>query len=76
MIAVLVHKYKNGDFIETYYFKSRRCAVKWLREEGCRVREELTCKLDGASVIFTNGMMLYEMEEDSIKNGETRQRNS
>lgn len=72
MTAVMIHIYEKGVFTETIYFKSRAEGVKWLRKQGCRVREESTCHLEGQSVTFTVGGMIYEMEEDLIKNGSRR----
>lgn len=69
MTAILIHRYENGEFQETHYFRSRAEGVRWLRTQGCRVREESTCHLGKESAVFTNGALYYEMEEDVIKNG-------
>ena len=72
MTPVMIHRYRRGIFEETLYFKSRAKAVKYLREQGCGVREENTCHLGGESVFFTSEQNLFEMEEDLIKNGNRR----
>ncbi len=72
MTPIMLHITENGNFKETLYMKSRTQAVKYLREQGCTVRDEITCRLEGKSVFFTHGITVYEMEEDSIKNGERR----
>lgn len=72
MTPVMIHRYRGGTFEETLYFKSRAKAVKYLREQGCGVREENTCHLGKDSVIFSAGLLTFEMEEDSIKNGQRR----
>lgn len=72
MTPIMLHITENGNFKKTIYMKSRAQAVRYLREQGCTVREESTCKLNGNSVFFTHGVTVYEMEEDSIKNGERR----
>lgn len=72
MTAVMIHIYERGNYKDTLYFKSRAEGVKWLRTQGCRVREESTCHLGGQSVTFTVGGMVFEMEEDSIRNGQRR----
>jgi len=72
MTAIMIHVYNSGVFSETLYFRSRAEGVKWLRKQGCRVREESTCHLGKESAIFTCGASYYEMEEDLIKNGKRR----
>ena len=76
MTPVMIHRYRRGVFEETLYFKSRARAVRYLREQGCGVREENTCHLGNESVIFTAGLFSFEMEEDLIRNAERRQSNA
>lgn len=69
MTPILIHISEQGIFKQTKYMKSTKEAIKFLRSNGCTFKNSTLYNLEDCSVILTTGATLYEIEEDSIKNG-------
>lgn len=61
----IVHVYENNEEIYSKTFPSRAKIANYLRKQGIKFRDSALCKLDDASITFTDSEgWIYEVEED------------